>query len=115
MLLFHMSAGRANPAPLAPPAAFHEERTSSQQASSLSSINEEEEEVGEEGEEAKQRLKGPFRFPLKRKLIHWVKTKPPLAWFHFSKAQHRFQATSQELRLPHTPPHTPAIPRTPPP
>lgn len=47
MLLFHMSAGRANPALLAPPAAFYEERTGSQQASSLSSINEEEEEEGE--------------------------------------------------------------------
>lgn len=50
--LFHMSAGRANPAPLAPlapPAAFYEQRTGSQQASSLSSINEEEEE--ERGEE----------------------------------------------------------------
>ena len=47
MLLFQMSAGRANPALLAPPAAFYEERTGSQQASSLSSINEEEEERGE--------------------------------------------------------------------
>lgn len=44
MVLFHMSAGRANPALLAPPATFYEERTGSQQASSLSSINEEEEE-----------------------------------------------------------------------
>lgn len=90
MVLFHMSAGRANPALLAPPAAFYEERTSSQQASSLSSINEEEEEKGGGGggggEEAKQRLKEPFRFPLKRILIHWPKTKPLLAWFHFSKA-----------------------------
>lgn len=49
MLLFHMSAGRANPALLAPPAAFYEERTGSQQASSLSSINEEEEEEEEVG------------------------------------------------------------------
>lgn len=97
MLLFHMSAGRANPALLAPPAAFYEKRTSSQQASSLSSINEgEEEKGGVEGrrEEAKQCLKEPFRFPLKRILIHWVKTKPLLAWFHFSKAKHRFHATS---------------------
>ncbi|KAL7402221.1 hypothetical protein ABVT39_011541 [Epinephelus coioides] len=47
MVLFHMSAGRANPALLAPPAAFYEERTGSQQASSLSSINEEEEEEEE--------------------------------------------------------------------
>lgn len=44
MVLFHMSAGTANPAPLAPPAAFYEERTGSQQVSSLPPINEEEEE-----------------------------------------------------------------------
>lgn len=96
VLPFHMSAGRANPALLAPPAAFYEKRTSSQQASSLSSINEgEEEKGGSRGEgEAKQRLKEPFRFPLKRILIHWAKTKPLLAWFHLSKAKHRFHATS---------------------
>lgn len=92
MVLFHMSAGRANPALLAPPAAFYEERTGSQQASSLSSINEEEEEGG--GRRGEQRLKELFRFALKRILIHWAKTKPPLAWFHFSKAEHRFHATS---------------------
>lgn len=89
MLLFHTSAGSANPALLAPPAAFYEGRSSSQQASSLSSINEEEEEG-----EAKQRLKELFRFPLKRILIHWAKTKTLPAWFHFSKAQHGFQPTS---------------------
>lgn len=49
MVLFHMSAGTANPAPLAPPAAFYEERTGSQQVSSLPPINEEEEEEGEGG------------------------------------------------------------------
>lgn len=89
MVFFHMSAGTANPALLAPPAAFYEERTGSQQASSLSSINEEEEE-GEEGEKGgegvtEQRLNELFRVPLKRILIHWPKTKPLLAWFHFSK------------------------------
>lgn len=49
MVLFHMSAGTANPAPLAPPAAFYEERTGSQQVSSLPPINEEEEGEGEGG------------------------------------------------------------------
>lgn len=63
-LLFHMSAGRADPAPLAAPAAFYEERTGSQQASSLSSINEEEKEGARRGEGGcKQRLKELFRFP----------------------------------------------------
>lgn len=93
-LLFHTSAGSANPAFLAPPAAFYEGRSSSQQASSLSSINEEEEEEAARGGEAKQRLKELFRFPLKRILIHWAKTKTLPAWFHFSKAQHGFQPTS---------------------
>lgn len=78
MVLFHMSAGTANPAPLA---AFYEERTGSQQVSSLPPINEEEEEGATE-----QRLNELFRVPLKRILIHWPKTKPLLAWFHFSKA-----------------------------
>lgn len=67
MVLFHMSAGRANPALLAPPAAFYEKRTSSQQASSLSSINEEEEEKrGVEGRRgASSAWKGPLDSPSK--------------------------------------------------
>lgn len=86
MVLFHMSAGTANPAALAPPEAFYEQRTGSQQVSSLPPINEEGEEGEEEEGAAEQRLNELFRVPLKRILIHWPKTKPPLAWFHFSKA-----------------------------
>lgn len=86
MVLFHMSAGTANPAPLAPPAAFYEERTGSQQVSSLPPINEEEEEGEEEEGGDRAALNELFRVPLKRILIHWPKTKPLLAWFHFSKA-----------------------------
>lgn len=40
---------------------------------------------GREGA-TEQRLNELFRVPLKRILIHWPKTKPLLAWFHFSKA-----------------------------
>lgn len=56
-------------------------------------------ERGRGGVGGKQRLKELFRFSpsLKRILIHWAKTKPPLAWFRFSKAQHRFHPTSSQL------------------